>query len=156
MLGYSRVPYAAALDGNFFSAFARVHPVKKIPHISLFILATTALVFSLLFKLKEVITAIIVMRILIQFIGQSVGVIYLRFKKEKIHLPYKMWLFPLPAVLGIIVWMFIFFSSGWEYISGALAIILSGTIIFLFRAFRKRNWPFDSDEKPTQNLTERL
>ncbi len=156
MLGYSRVPYAAALDGNFFSAFARVHPVKKIPHISLLILATTALVFSLLFKLKEVITAIIVMRILVQFIGQSVGVIYLRFKKEKIHLPYKMWLFPLPAVLGIIVWMFIFFSSGWEYISGALAIILSGTIIFLFRAFRKRNWPFDSDEKPTQNLTERL
>jgi amino acid transporter len=142
MLGYSRVPYAAAVDGNFFSVFARVHPLKKIPHISLFILALTALIFSLLFKLKEVITAIIVMRILIQFIGQSVGVIYLRFKKERMHLPYKMWLFPLPALLGIIVWMFIFVSSGWEYITGAVAIIVSGIIIFLVRAFRKKSWPF--------------
>ena len=25
LLGYSRVPYAAALDGNYFSAFARLH-----------------------------------------------------------------------------------------------------------------------------------
>ena len=142
MLGYSRVPYAAARDGNFFKVFARVHPTKKIPHVSLMILAAVAFIFSLLFKLKEVITAIIVMRILVQFVGQSVGVIYLRFKKEKIYLPFKMWLFPVPAVLGIIIWLFIFFSSGWEYILGALGIILVGVIIFLVRAANSRNWPF--------------
>lgn len=144
MLGYSRVPYAAASDGNFFSVFAKIHPVKKIPHISLMILAATAFVFSLLFKLKEVITAIIVMRILIQFVGQSVGVIYLRFKKDQIHLPYKMWLFPLPAIFGIVIWMFIFFSSGWEYILGALGIILLGIFVFLVRARTLQQWPFFS------------
>ena len=38
-LGYSRVPYAAALDGNYFRAFARVHPVHKFPYVSLLALA---------------------------------------------------------------------------------------------------------------------
>ncbi|MEP7128438.1 MAG: amino acid permease [Chitinophagales bacterium] len=146
MLGYSRVPYAAAVDGNFFNIFARVHPVKKIPHVSLMILAATAFVFSLLFKLKEVITAIIVMRILIQFVGQSVGVIYLRYKKDGFFLPYKMWLYPLPAVFGIIIWLFIFFSSGWEYILGALSIILAGVFVFLIRAKTLRQWPFQSSD----------
>lgn len=144
MLGYSRVPYAAAAEGDFFKVFAKVHPTKKIPHVSLMILAATAFVFSMIFKLKEVITAIIVMRILIQFVGQSVGVIYLRFKKDKMHLPYKMWLFPLPALFGIIVWLFIFFSSGWEYIFGALGIIVLGIIVFLLRAKSVKQWPFEN------------
>lgn len=147
MLGYSRVPYAAAADGNFFRIFAKVHPVKKIPHVSLMILAATAFVFSLLFKLKEVITAIIVMRILIQFVGQSAGVIYLRYKKDSIYLPYKMWAYPLPAVLGILIWLFIFFSSGWEYILGALCIILAGIIVFLLRANRLQQWPYNGSHE---------
>lgn len=128
MLGYSRVPYAAAVDGNYFSIFSRVHPTKNFPHVSLLILAATAFVFSLLFKLKEVITAIIVMRILIQFVSQSIGVILLRRKKEP--LPFRMILFPLPAVIAIVVWMFVFFSSGLPYILGALGVILSGTILY--------------------------
>lgn len=134
MLGYSRVPYAAAVDGNYFKIFARLHPTKNFPHVSLLILAATAFVFSLLFKLKEVITAIIVMRILIQFVSQAVGVILLRKKKES--MPYKMILFPLPAIIAIVVWMFIFFSSGLPYILGALGVIVSGMVVYYF--FRRR------------------
>ena len=130
MLGYSRVPYAAAVDGNYFKIFARLHPTKNFPHVSLLILAATAFVFSLLFKLKEVITAIIVMRILIQFVSQAVGIILLRKKKEA--MPYKMILFPLPAIIAILVWMFIFFSSGLPYILGALGVIASGMVIYYF------------------------
>lgn len=140
MLGYSRVPYAAAVDGNYFSVFAKVHPTKNFPHVSLLILAAVAFVFSLLFKLKEVITAIIIMRILIQFVSQSVGVILLHRRKEP--MPFKMWLFPLPALVGIAVWMFIFFSSDWVYILGALGVIVSGIILFLIFAKSKGNWPF--------------
>jgi len=145
MLGYSRVLYAAAEDGNYFSPFANLHPTKNFPHVSLLFLGAVAFVFSLLFKLKEVITAIIVMRILIQFVSQAVGVILLHRKikerengrtgereteNETSRLPYKMILFPLPAVIAIVVWMFIFFSSGWPYILGALGVIASGVIIF--------------------------
>jgi len=143
MLGYSRVPYAAALEGNYFSIFGKTHPTKHFPHYSLLILAATAFCFSLLFKLKEVITSIIVMRILIQFVSQSIGVILLHRRKPVVHLPYKMVLFPLPAVLGIIVWMFIFFSSGWAYIAGALLVIIIGSLFFLLHARNKYLWPFN-------------
>jgi len=137
MLGYSRVPYAAAEDGNYFRIFSKLHPTKNFPHISLLFLGTVAFVFSLLFKLKEVITAIIVMRILIQFVSQSVGIILLRKRKSE-SLPYKMILFPVPAVIAICVWMFIFFSSDWPYILGALGVIASGVVVFyLFRGRKK-------------------
>jgi amino acid transporter len=142
MLGYSRIPYAAAVDGNYFSVFARVHKTKQFPNASLLILAATAFVFSLLFKLSEVITALLTMRILIQFVAQAAGVIALRLKKEQTYLPFKMWLFPLPAVMGILVWLFIFFSAEWKYITGALAVIISGVIVFLIFARRKKSWPF--------------
>jgi len=147
MLGYSRVPYAAAMDGNYFSIFSKVHPEKKIPHYSLFILGTAAFVFSLLFKLKEVITAIIVMRILVQFVGQSVGVIYLRKKNRNLQLPFKMWLYPVPALLGILIWMFIFFSTEWVFIVGALGVIFTGIVIFLIKGSNEKSWPLEETVK---------
>ncbi len=143
ILGYSRIPYAAAVDGKFFSVFAKIHPTKKFPHVSLLILGAVAFIFSLLFKLKEVITAIIVMRILVQFVGQSIGVILLRYRKNDIKLPFKMWFFPLPAIIGIIVWMFVFFSTDWQFQVAGIGIILLGIIIFHIRAVRMKEWtPF--------------
>ena len=77
LLGYSRMPYAAALDGNFFSIFARVHPQKNFPHVSLLFLGAVAFVSSLLFKLSTVIAAILATRLLVQFIGQAIGIMLL-------------------------------------------------------------------------------
>jgi len=130
MLGYSRIPYAAALDGNFFKIFGKVHPKKNFPYVSLLFLGGIGFVFSLLFKMKEVITAIITMRIIVQFVGQSIGVLYWHFKKPNDERPYKMWLFPMPAVIGIIIWLFILFTSPWVYIGGAVGIILAGVLIY--------------------------
>lgn len=134
MLGYSRVPYAAAKDGNFFPILAKVHPTKKFPHVSLLFLGGIAFAFSLLFKMKEVITAIITMRILVQFVGQAVGVIAWHYRKPKEPRPFKMWLFPVPAIISIIVWMFILlsvvFSPQWPFVAGAIALIGAGTGIF--------------------------
>lgn len=133
LLGYSRVPYAAAVDGNFFSVFGRLHPAKHFPHISLLVLAGVAFVFSLLFKMKEVITAIITMRIIVQFIGQAVGIILYHQKHKHENFPYRMWLYPLPAVIGIFVWMFIFFSAEWTYIAGAVGVILLGWAVYVVK-----------------------
>jgi len=131
MLGYSRIPYAAAADGNFFKIFAKVHPTKNFPYVSLLFLGGAGFIFSLLFKMKEVITAIITMRIIVQFVGQSAGVLYWHWKKPADERPYKMWLFPLPAIIGIIIWLFILFTSPWIYIAGAAGIILAGIVIYL-------------------------
>ena len=131
MLGYSRIPYAAAVDGNFFKIFAKVHPKKNFPYVSLLFMGALGFIFSLLFKLTEVITAILTMRIIVQFVGQSSGVLYWHWTKPKDERPYKMRLFPLPAIIGIIIWLFILFTSPWIYIIGAAAIILLGIAMYV-------------------------
>lgn len=138
LLGYSRVPYAAAVDGNFFSVFAKLHPTKNFPYASLLILASLAFVFSLLFKMKEVITSIIVMRIIIQFIGQSVGLLLYHQKNKAEKFPFRMKLYPLPVLIGILVWLFIFFSAEPIYIAGALGVIATGCIAYGVKSFLSR------------------
>ncbi|MEO6831071.1 MAG: APC family permease [Chitinophagaceae bacterium] len=133
LLGYSRVPYAAAVDGLFFPVFAKLHKRHRIPHISLLTLGALGFVFSLLFKMKEVITAIIVMRIVVQFLAQGVGVIaWHRRDKNPESRPWRMPLFPLPALLSMLIWLFIFFSSQWQFIAGASGIILLGMFVYSF------------------------
>jgi amino acid transporter len=131
LLGYSRVPYAAAVDGNFFKPFSKLHPTKNFPYVSLLVLAGMAFVFSLLLKLSDVITAIIVMRIIVQFLGQSVGLILYHRRKKQQRFPYRMWLYPVPVLIAIVVWTFIFFSAEIKFIAGAAGIILIGTLLFL-------------------------
>ena len=101
MLGYSRVPYAAAIDGAFFKVFGKLHPTKNFPYVSLLVIAAFGFAFSLLFRMSDVISGILAMRIMVQFIGQAVGVVILRKRNGKAHLPYKMPLYPLPVILAI-------------------------------------------------------
>ena len=140
-LGYSRVPYAAAADGTFFRAFARVHPTRHFPHVSLVALGGVALVFSLLLRLREVIPAILAMRILVQFVGGAIGVMILRKKWGRERLPFRMWLYPAPAVLAIALWLGVFFSTGRTALAG-LGVMAAGAIVFLARAAALQEWPF--------------
>ncbi len=133
MLGYSRIPYAAAQDGNFFSVMGKVHPTKKFPHISLLWLGGTAFIFSLLFRLSEVISAILAMRILVQFIGGAVGVMLLRQRLGTENLPFKMWFYPLPAVIAIVLWFSILLSTGWMFALSGLGMTVAGIIVYFVR-----------------------
>ena len=142
-LGYSRIPYAAAVDGAFFKIFSHTHPKKHFPDISLLILGAIAFIFSLLFKLKEVISAILAMRILIQFIGQASGIFILRKKKPSGFFPFKMWFYPLPALIAILMWLGIFFSTGEYFAVGGIAVMSSGAVMFLLRSYIKKEWPFE-------------
>ncbi len=142
MLGYSRVPYAAAREGEFFQVFSKVHPTRHFPHISLLGLGIAAFIFSLLFKLSEVITAILAMRILIQFAGQAIGVTLLRRRNGSSHLPYKMPLYPLPVILATGIWLWIFYSTGRAFMLAGLLVIATGIIAFLVKARVEMHWPF--------------
>jgi amino acid transporter len=130
VLGYSRVPYAAAVDGNFFRAFSKLHPTKNFPYVSLAFLCVLGFVFSLYMKLSEAISAILAMRIIIQFIGQAVGVVLLRRRFGTKDLPFKIWLYPIPVILSIAIWLFLFFSTGWFALWGSL-IAVAGIIVFI-------------------------
>ncbi len=144
LLGASRVPYSAARDGNFFPVFGKVHPTKHFPHISLLVLAGLALLFSVSLKLKQAIAGILAMRLLVQFIGQAVGVMLLR-RRGTQGLPFKMWLYPLPAVLTMIGWAWLFWQTGATRKWG-LAEIALGALAFLIRAREVRQWPFGSSQ----------
>ncbi len=142
LLGYSRVPYAAARDGLFFKAFGKVHPTKHFPHVSLLILGGLGLIFSMLFKLRDVISAILAMRIIVQFIGQAVGIIIIHKNKPKEFFPYKMLLYPVPAIIAIFVWIGLFFSTGFYFALGGIGMMMLGTIVFLLRSYRIKEWPY--------------
>ncbi len=148
MLGYSRIPYSAALDGNFFRVFARVHPRGKFPHVSLLFIGGVTLVFSLLFKLQTVIAAVLAMRLIIQFIGQAVGVMLLRRRWPAGRLPFKMWLYPLPALLTIAGWIWLFSRTGSAIWWGVLVIGL-GFVVFLVQSRLRKEWPFAAPEQTT-------
>ncbi len=138
-LGYSRIPYAAAKDGAFFSVFAKLHPTKNFPYVSLLILGAVAFIFSLLFRLKDVITAILAMRVLIQFVGQSIGLLLLHKRKGKAFFKWNMPLFPLPVVLAICLWLFIFYSTEIKMMLIACGIIIAGLIAFIIKSnYEKR------------------
>lgn len=152
-LGYSRIPYAAAKDGAFFSVFAKLHPTKNFPYISLLILGAVAFVFSLLFRLSEVITAILAMRILVQFVGQSIGLLLLHKRKGKSFFKWRMPLFPIPVILAICLWLYIFYSTDVKMMLIAGIIILAGIITYVIKSkyrnhppFIDNNWEKEIDE----------
>lgn len=149
MLGYSRVPYAAAIDGAFFKVFGKLHPTRNFPYVSLLVLAAFAFVFSMLFRMSDVISGILAMRIMVQFIGQAVGVVILRRRNGSKLLPYKMPLYPIPVILAIAMWLFIFYSTGFAVIKSFLIVFGTGIVVYFIHAKLQHQWPFKTIEKAT-------
>jgi amino acid transporter len=147
LLGYSRVPYAAALDGNYFKFFAKVHPKHHFPYVSLLIMGGIAALFCL-FKLGDVIAALVVIRIIIQFLAQIVGLLILRSRRPDMPRPFKMWLYPIPAVLALVGFLYILFMrKGFQKEIGyAAVLIVLGLIIYFVRAYRRKEYPFTAKE----------
>jgi APA family basic amino acid/polyamine antiporter len=145
MLGYSRVPYAAARDGNYFRAFAKVHPEYRFPYVSLLALGAVAAAFCFL-RLKDAIAALVVIRILLQFLVQAIGVIVLRIRRPEMPRPFRMWLYPLPALAAAAGFIFILFNrrNAMKEVRYAAVILLAGLTIYMVRAWRGKEWPFNT------------
>jgi len=141
LLGYSRVPYAAAAEGDYFPFFAKLHPTKAFPHRSLLLLGGLGFVLAVVLVEKPafVIKAIITMRILVQFVAQAVGVIRWHTLYPRDERPWKMPLYPLPAVLSIGIWLFILGTSDKWYILGSLAIIAIGVDTYFAYLYRGKD-----------------
>ena len=141
LLGYSRIPYAAAQDGYFFKVFARLHPTKNFPHISLVVIGVISIGCGFL-PLQTVIDALLVTRILVQFIGQVFAVMLLRERAPGMQRPYCIRLYPLPPLIALAGWLFLFGTAGTTLKNyGALALAL-GAAVFLLWSWQTRRWPF--------------
>jgi amino acid transporter len=141
LLGYSRIPYAAAQDGYFFKVFARLHPTKNFPHVSLIVIGAISILCSF-FSLGLVIDALITTRILIQFIGQIFAVHLLRKNAPDMPRPFKIWLYPLPNLIALIGWIFIFATTDVKVILFGLGSLALGIVVFFLWSWRLRKWPF--------------
>ncbi len=143
LLGYSRVPYAAARDGNYFSFLAAVHPKHGIPHRSLVALGLVAAGFCF-FSLKDVILMLVVTRILLQFLLQHLGVMLLRAQRPELPRPFRIPLYPLPPLAAIAGFLFMLVNRSHALggLGVAAGIAASGTGVYLIRARRLKQWPF--------------
>jgi amino acid transporter len=139
LLGYSRVPYAAALDGDYFPIFARVHPRHQFPHVSLLVLGGAAILFCL-FRLADVVTALVVIRILTQFLAQTLGIIILRTQQPDFPRPFRMWLYPLPALLAFLgyVYTVVMRPKSLQSIAVAVIVVVVGSALFWLRSATAR------------------
>jgi amino acid transporter len=131
LLGYSRVPYAAARSGHFFQGLARTHPTGEFPHRSLLLIAGLA-TLACLADLVTVIEALLTSRILIQFVAQIATVFYLRTRPDLVaKMRFRMWSFPLPALVALAGWLYVFGTSKPEIIAYGVGSLALGGAAFL-------------------------
>jgi len=143
LLGYSRIPYEAALDGNFFSVFARLHPQGRFPHISLATLGLIACLFAGLGSLQVVIPSLIATRVLIQYLPQTVGFFLLRSRAPDLPRPFRMWMYPIPGIVSILGWLYVLGTAARNSLFFALGVLAVGTATYMARARMRREWPFE-------------
>ena len=122
ILGYSRVPFAAARDGDFFRVFARLHPAKRFPHVSLATIGLVSVPFCF-FSLGQLVSWLIQVQILLRFVWQCLGVMLLARWRKDIPQPFRMWLYPLPALLSLAFWLYLFFTGPIEGIVFSFAFL---------------------------------
>lgn len=146
ILGFSRVPYAAAMDGRFFKPFARLHPTGKFPSTSLLFMGLLATV-ACLFSLADLISVLIVIQTMIQFAAQCVAVILLRRRSAAAPGAFRMPLYPLPAIVALAGWIYIVLSSNPAHIAIGFAMATTGAAAYLLQAKRKEEWPFNRYEE---------
>jgi amino acid transporter len=144
LLGYSRIPFAAAQDGYFFKVFGRLHPTKRFPYVSLVVMGLVSIGCSF-FSLDAVISALITTRILIQFVGQIAALVLLRRRRPDLPRPYRMWLYPVPAAVALAGWLFVFATSGTGPILLGVGTLAAGVALFFVWAHWTRGWPFAAE-----------
>ena len=142
LLGYSRIPYAAARDGYFFPVFGRLHAKHEFPYVSLVVLGLLAIVAGFA-TLGVVIDALITTRILVQFIGQIGAVTLLRRREPEMPRPYRMWLYPLPSLIALLGWVFIFATTPLKIMGFGIGALGLGIGCFLLWSKKSRTWPFE-------------
>jgi amino acid transporter len=145
LLGYSRVPYAAAAEGRFFRPFARLHPRAHFPSFSVVFLGVASALACLL-NLDMLINALIVIQVLIQFLAQVVAVTLIRRNRPDMVRPFQMPLYPWTAVVAFLGWLYILVASGAGYVLAGLAMLGLGIAAYLARARRAGEWPFAARE----------
>jgi amino acid transporter len=118
-----------------------VHKTGGFPTVSLFFMGIASAA-ACLFSLNELIKVLIVVQALFQFAAQCIAVELMRRRGPAAKGAYRMPIYPLPAVVALLGWIYIAASSGLHYVAIGLGMVAAGAIIYLLKAKHEREWPF--------------
>ncbi|MEO7066657.1 MAG: APC family permease [Rhodanobacter sp.] len=141
LLGGSRVPYQAAHDKVFLSVFGRLHAKHGFPHVALLTMGVVMAVGTF-FDLAEVISMLLAATIIVQSAAQIIALVVLRKRQPGLKRPYRQWLYPIPCVIALLGWIYVYVSAS------AMSLILSGVwivaglVVFIVWAKANKSWPF--------------
>jgi amino acid transporter len=140
LLGYSRIPFAAARDGNFPAWFGVLHAKLRVPMHSLLTLGGITM-FCCIFRLQEVITTLVVVRILFQFLLQGTATLLPKHRRERKMRGFRMPVYPLPVLLALGGFVFILISrpNFLREMRTAGLILIAGAIVYGVRYAKMRN-----------------
>jgi amino acid transporter len=127
-LGYSRILYAAARNGDFFEIFAYLNPRGRFPTVALLSLGALTAAFCFV-SLDVVIGAAVVVRIFVQFLGQIFALHLLRTTRPDVNLPFRMWLYPVPSLVAAVGWIFVLLAQ-YKLLPVAIGVIASGVVVY--------------------------
>ena len=145
MLTFSRVPYAAASDGRFFRAFARLHPAQQFPSFAVLYMGIASAVCCV-FELDTLINTVTVLYLMVASVPTVVAVTAFRRRHPDAPRPFRMRLYPLPGIVAMCGWIFVIATSGWKYVTACAVVIAAGVAAYCWRAAASREWPFEERE----------
>lgn len=144
-LGYSRILFAAGAEGNFFRIFGRVHPRGHFPTVALIAISVLAIPLCWL-TLERLLSALMITQIIFQFIPQIFALFTLRAYRKDIPRPFRMWLYPIPALVALGGWIYVASTPEQrQYVGSAVVLLLVGLIAYLVRAKAVGSWPLRSE-----------
>jgi len=154
MLGFAFVLFSAARDGYFFEWFAHKSNTSMPDH-ALLTIAFFGGVWCF-FSLDRVIEAMTTLLVLVQFAGQSAGLLWYRYNTPKEEQPTDTWrmpLYPLPAIMQLVLFLLLFITSPSYLLYGdesatlelSLGFMFAGIALFLIRSKRDKMWPFQEE-----------
>lgn len=139
-LGYSRIPFAAARQGDFYGVFGKLHPEGRYPWVSLLALGVLTSLFCFL-DLTTVISAAVCVRIVVQFLGQIVALHIVRTTRPDIHLPFRMWFYPIPSLIAAVGWVFVLATADRFALLLSLGVVLSGLGVYSYSGMGTKSQP---------------
>ena len=119
-----------------------MHPAKNFPHVSLLLIGALSIAFSF-FNLQVVIDSLLATRILVQFVGQIGALVWLRHRAPELKRPFRMWLYPVPALVALVGWGFLYATSGRTPVLYSILVLGLGIAVYFVWAQLTKRWPFE-------------
>ena len=141
LLGGSRVPFQAAHEKVFLSVFGKLHARHGFPHVALLTMGVITAIGTF-FDLAEVINMLLAATIIVQFIAQIAALVVLRKRQPELHRPYRQWLYPVPCVIALVGWIYVYVSASTLSLILSGIWIVAGLVVFAIWARVNHSWPF--------------